>query len=393
MNSTAPSDTSASLTREELYALVWAEPMSHLAKRFGVSDQGLAKICDRYDVPRPKQGHWNKLAVGKPVETRALPPARTGESVTIRIIPTPQGRPIAAAAEKELEAARSKAKKLHVGDRLGHPHPVIAGWTARREAEIKKREKIYDHRLRRLAAPSPFSSQERRCHRILDALFKGLEAEKIPVTESECRELHATSGRERIEFQLRIKLRQVQRPLTADEQRWRFSGDKDYKLEYEETDVLIFEVKSWLPGGLQRTWQDGRKGTIEDMAGDILATLLAAFPLMVAEREKREEAERLRQIEERRRYELQQQRKLERNRFRRLLEHAGLWREAELARSFVVALRDSIADTGVVIDGKPTAEWLEWAEAQTSLHDPLASDPLDVFRSIAEVTTWTYRES
>lgn len=185
----------------------------------------------------------------------------------------------------------------------------------------------------------------------------------------------------------------MQRPLTADEQRWRFSGDKDYKLEYEETDVLIFEVKSWLPGGLQRTWQDGRKGTIEDMAGDILATLLAAFPLMDAEREKREEAERLRQIEERRRYELQQQRKLERNRFRRLLEHAGLWREAELARSFVAALQASIPDSGVVIDGKPAAEWLEWAEARASLHDPLTSDPLDVFRSIAEVTTWTYRES
>lgn len=305
----------------------------------------------------------------------------------------PQGRPVDPATEKELEIAQGKAKKLRVAERLVHPHPVIAGWIARRERELKKREQVYDHRLRRLAAPTAFSPQQRRCHRILDALFKALETEKIAVSESERRELFASAGREKIELQLRVKLRQVQRPLTADEQRWRFSGDKDYKLEYQETDVLIFEVKSWLPGGLQRTWQDGRKGTIEDMAGDILATLLAAFPLMVAERERREEQERLRQIEERRRHDLEQQRKLERYRFRRLLEHAGLWREAELARTFVAALRVAIPDPSAVIDGKPASEWLEWAEQRASLHDPLESNPLDVFRSIAEVTTWTYRDS
>lgn len=223
-------------------------------------------------------------------------------------------------------------------------------------------------------------------------MFKALEAHQIKITENGQRVLHASSGSEKIEFQLRVKLRQVKRPLTPDELRWHRSGDKDYKLEFEETDALIFEIKSWLPGGLQRNWQDGRKGTVEATAGDILATLLAAFPLMVAERERRADQERLRQAEEQRRQELQRQRKLERDRVRRLLEHAGRWRDAELAKSFVTELRAAVPDTSTIIDGKPVGEWLDWAETRASLHDPLAN-PLGVFESIAAVNSWTYRDT
>ncbi len=32
-------------TRQALYELVWSEPMQHLAKKFSISDRGLAKIC------------------------------------------------------------------------------------------------------------------------------------------------------------------------------------------------------------------------------------------------------------------------------------------------------------------------------------------------------------
>jgi hypothetical protein len=35
------------LTRAELYDLVWETPTSHLAKQFGLSDVGLAKTCTR----------------------------------------------------------------------------------------------------------------------------------------------------------------------------------------------------------------------------------------------------------------------------------------------------------------------------------------------------------
>ncbi len=55
------------LSRKELYKKVWTTPMIHLAKEFGISDRGLAKICQRYDIPRPRLGYWAKLEHGKKV--------------------------------------------------------------------------------------------------------------------------------------------------------------------------------------------------------------------------------------------------------------------------------------------------------------------------------------
>lgn len=280
---------------------------------------------------------------------------------------------------------------LEIAERLVRPHPIIAGWIAKREKAVTKGEQVYDRRLKRLVRCSAFTAQERRRHRILDALLKALEVQKIAVTENGREEIVAVSDREKIEFQLRTKLQQVRRPLTADEQRWRSADEMSYKLELVETCILIFEVKSWLPGGLRRKWQDGRKGTVETMAGDILATLLGAFPLMAAERALREQAEERERLAAQQRHELEQQRKLEQNRFRCLLEMASRWRDAELARGFVTALRAAIPDPTVLIDDQPASAWLEWAEERVAEFDPLASDPLEVFDAIAEVTTWTYR--
>ena len=39
------------VTREELYRQVWETAMSRLAEQYGISGNGLAKICDRLKVP------------------------------------------------------------------------------------------------------------------------------------------------------------------------------------------------------------------------------------------------------------------------------------------------------------------------------------------------------
>ena len=38
--------------RETVYAEVWAEPVTTVAKRYGISDVGLRKICAKLDVQR-----------------------------------------------------------------------------------------------------------------------------------------------------------------------------------------------------------------------------------------------------------------------------------------------------------------------------------------------------
>ena len=55
-------------TRRELYDLVWSKPILKLAEEFGLSDRGLAKICERHRIPVPPRGYWAKLAAGKPIK-------------------------------------------------------------------------------------------------------------------------------------------------------------------------------------------------------------------------------------------------------------------------------------------------------------------------------------
>lgn len=70
------------ITREDLYKLVWANPVAVVAKRFDVSDSYLARVCKSLDVPRPPRGYWAKLSAGRAPEAPPLPPSRPGFPTT-----------------------------------------------------------------------------------------------------------------------------------------------------------------------------------------------------------------------------------------------------------------------------------------------------------------------
>lgn len=63
----------STISREELFALVWKTSLRHLAKDFALSDVGLAKLCRRHDIPTPPVGYWAKLAHGRDVLRPELP--------------------------------------------------------------------------------------------------------------------------------------------------------------------------------------------------------------------------------------------------------------------------------------------------------------------------------
>ncbi|OWV68096.1 hypothetical protein ATY76_14415 [Rhizobium sp. R339] len=66
------------ISREELYALVWAGPGKGAAERLGISDSYLGRVCTALDVPRPSRGWWAQRAVGRAAPPPPLPPARPG---------------------------------------------------------------------------------------------------------------------------------------------------------------------------------------------------------------------------------------------------------------------------------------------------------------------------
>jgi len=69
----APSQNPLTLSREDLYGLVWSNPMTELAQDFGLSDVALAKRCRKLGVPVPGRGYWARIAAG---QTPRQPPLR-----------------------------------------------------------------------------------------------------------------------------------------------------------------------------------------------------------------------------------------------------------------------------------------------------------------------------
>jgi len=62
--------------RKELYDLVWAQPVTKVAKQFGVSDVAIAKACRKLKVPLPGRGYWARKQNGYAVQTVPLPKAK-----------------------------------------------------------------------------------------------------------------------------------------------------------------------------------------------------------------------------------------------------------------------------------------------------------------------------
>ena len=61
------------LTRKELYDLVWSSPLSTLCKRYNISYSVLINVCKKLNVPIPEAGHWQKVQFDKPISIKPFP--------------------------------------------------------------------------------------------------------------------------------------------------------------------------------------------------------------------------------------------------------------------------------------------------------------------------------
>ncbi len=111
------------VSRETLYAEVWAEPMTKVAARYGVSSNFLARVCERLHVPHPSRGHWAQLAVGKASERPALPEAEPGDELEWSRDGEPRRAP------RPLPRAPARGASAPLMTRIKRPsrHPLVSG--------------------------------------------------------------------------------------------------------------------------------------------------------------------------------------------------------------------------------------------------------------------------
>ncbi len=118
------------LAREELYEMVWSEPITHIAKRLGASDVAISKICRKMNVPRPPRGHWARVQHGYPTSQPPLPKAKP--ETPQEWVLTPQG-PRQAFSDSDVDIPT-----IQVPEKLGKPHRTLL--TIRTELREARRD-------------------------------------------------------------------------------------------------------------------------------------------------------------------------------------------------------------------------------------------------------------
>ena len=176
------------LTRQELYNLVWSEPVWTLAKRYGFSDVWLAKICKKHNIPRPPRGYWARKQAGQRVTQTPLPKKNIDTNIEIH---TKTGDHISSNDKKtflqEVGLTRQTMKMPAVPDSLVNPHPLVersASILASCNVDpkglvIPATKDCLDIHVSRDSLP--------RALRIIDTLIKFFESKGLEVSLSEGR--------------------------------------------------------------------------------------------------------------------------------------------------------------------------------------------------------------
>ncbi len=114
------------LTREELYELVWSTPMSSLATKYAISDVGLKKLCRRHHIPTPPRGYWAQQEAGNAPARPRLPTTQNRSAIVLRVATTDEHvAGLQDALTLAIEEAKRPENRVRVPDRLRSPSEPV----------------------------------------------------------------------------------------------------------------------------------------------------------------------------------------------------------------------------------------------------------------------------
>ena len=117
---------SKKISRTELYKRVWETPVTQLAKEYGLSDVGFAKICKKYNIPRPPRGYWAQKAAGQRMPKEPLPKRSSDEIIEISPNLSNQFDPTENPKFLKHIEREQNFPPIMVAKALRNPHPFVA---------------------------------------------------------------------------------------------------------------------------------------------------------------------------------------------------------------------------------------------------------------------------
>jgi hypothetical protein len=386
--------------RDELYREVWSTPMWTLAKKYGISDVGLAKVCRKLTIPLPGRGYWAKKQAGQEVPQELLPQLKEKSKVLLRKPSPPKEQPLTGELGTDEERAQlarleglSSESSLKRGD-LSHPLILQARATLAKANEnphgiLWTAEQCLDIRVSR-------DSLERAI-RVMAGLVALIEREgfSVSVGNGHREQTTATVHGQTIKFGLVEQVERIEASVAPS------GGLVDRVLKYgaqppvsrAPSGQLLIEI--WDVWSIhKKRWKDGKTAQLEDLVPKVLAGIIRIALHRRTEEERRagEARERQKKVEERDR--LLTAIKAEKARVRALRHLAADWFRAEQLRSFISAACHAGSQHGQAAEpGTPFGDWLTWATKQADRLDPLKESPESIIDSRLEPPdepTWSY---
>lgn len=379
------------VTREELHTLVWSKPMSRLAQEFGVSGNGLAKICDRLDVPYPPRGYWAKKAARKPAPALKLPSWKAGLPQSADIHRTPP-RPETPSVIVEARAAvGGKIDGVSVPESLDALHPRVKAWLSEHKNEQKSREQDsrrhkhegwWTHRL----LPD-LTDRDLYRFRVTSAIFKGVEKAggRIETAPLSGRVTFEASG-QKVECSIVEKLIRSLK-LREEASKWTAYPDH-HQSGLTSSGFLRVSITTYLDGR-QPQWIETEKVKIGDLLPEIVGAIIAAGPMLVQRQREREENEKRYREEERRRYEARRLKELDDKRWNAFREIASDWEERQKLLAFLAEIKTLASREGDAMIGDVSLlDWIAWADKRIEALDPFKQGAKGLFEAVARVPHW-----
>ena len=352
------------LTRKELYDLVWAEPLSRLAKRYKISDNGLRKICKRMNIPIPAMGHWQKIQYNKKVTIIKLPEKYDGKD---EIILNEKGSDDAEtdsplAQQRRLVSLIESAKdiELQVPSRLSsRPDNLLTSTVNYYEAYRKRHRGNYPSYPERINVLDIEVSEENipRALRLLNTIIKALRLRKHDVA-AERFSTYAIIGDEKVKFRLREKKRMSE------------ATDQFGFRQYELTGEFVFVIDI---GPYRRKEVKDSYEPVEKKVSTIIAMLELEGKRMKEERIASEIRRKQWEEQERIERELRERQEKEAKAFKKLFLKAVRLHQANIIRNYIQTVEANAIRYGNITE--EFTKWLAWAEQKVSWYDPLVNGP------------------
>lgn len=378
--------------REALYNEVWTDPVTTVAKRYDMSDNGLRKHCKRLWIPLPPNGYWAKIKAGQKVSKPELPRVR-GELKNYVSNYVIKYRPdidqltdaemisdhgFSLLTEETKAFIRDTCSKIQVKGQLRSPNNLI---TEHKEEVIyrNKRDKalqkasfnpnyyaIQKNKYRDNIAILPIEVSEaniNRAYRLIDTMISTLDDMEGYIRVGK------ESGKDTGYFGIMHSVFYFE--VKEETKRKRASKNDDELPTYL---VLSMSAKSWFwNDNVIMEYKDTDNALVESQIGKIIYDMFVLANRFKAEemlrdrekKRKEEERERQRRLEKMRKGELEEVKFLE--------QAASDWDKAQKIRRFADSVEFNIAEETNTYKKEKLTNWLKWVRDKADWLDPLTA--------------------